>query len=96
VSVVDLEPPLAGYYISKTERVCYLPVIESLEEGQGHVGRLLERLQAEHDVVVISTVMSDRLRGMLERRDYRRETHFAAGFDDYVHCYVWRRPEELA
>lgn len=91
---VDLPAPLVGYSISRTERVAYLPVVMSTEMGRGHVSRLLDRLTAAHDVVVVPCVMSRRLAQMLERRGFHRELHYVAYLDTYdPDVWVWRRPE---
>ena len=89
-----LPAPLVGYSISRPERVAYLPVVMSTEKGRGHVSRLLDRLTAEHDVVVVPCVMSRRLAQMLERRGFHRELHYVAYLETYdPDVWVWRRPE---
>ncbi len=92
----DLESPLNGYYISRTERVAYLPVVISTEPGNGHVGRFVDQLKADHDVVVVPCVMNGRLAEMLERRGFHRETHYVAYLNEHdPDVWVWRRPEEI-
>lgn len=94
MSVIDLKPPLRGYFVSHVERVAYLPAILSDEEGQGHAGRLLLELQDSHDVVVVPSVVSERLAGMLGRRGYHVELHYAVSMCEHVECWVWRRSTE--
>lgn len=87
-----LEAPLIGTLIERTERVAYLCDIVSGDEGKGHVGRLIDRLKTEYDVLVAPNVISARLEGILERRGFEMEIHFAREpFDSHVHCVVWRR-----
>lgn len=90
MSAVDLAPPLSGYTISKTERVVYLPAVMSEDEGKGNVGLLLLSLQETHDVVIVPGVVSERLLGMLQRRGYHAEMHYAKEMDESVECWVWR------
>ena len=89
----NLPEGLNGYVIHKTERVAYLPVVANPNEGNGAVGRLLDSLKADHDVVVVSTVTSERLQGMLERRGFCPEVHCSAYMDEPVECMVWRQIE---
>ena len=92
----DLPGPLAGYKVSRSERIAYLPVVMSLEPGHGHVSALLRQLQSEHDQVVVPCVMSRRLVQMLQRRGFHRESHWVdmvGEYDDNV--WVWRRPEDV-
>lgn len=95
-AAIDLVPPLDGYYISRAERVAYLPVVMSRAPGQGHVGRLIDRLVADHDVVVVPCVLDLRLVGMLQQRGLHRETHFVAYLDSPdPDTWVWRRQERM-
>lgn len=94
MTLTDLEAPLSGYVIERTDRVAYLPAIISAEPGAGHVRDLLATLVATHDVVVVPCVVSERLRGMLERRDFHPETHYAQEIGEHVDCWVWRKAHE--
>lgn len=47
----------------------YIPVINAIRPGSGEVGRFLDSLPRDRRVV-FPTVLSERLRGMLERRGF--------------------------
>lgn len=81
--------------ILREERTAYLPVVLNPNEGDGSVGKLLDSLKQEHDVIVVSTVSSARLMGMLVRRDFHPERHFAQEMDEFVDTMVWRRGDAL-
>lgn len=61
-----LTSKIHGYAIEKDGKIL-IPLIWSLEEGQGHVGRFLDSLSPR---CVIPNVTSERLRGMLDRRGW--------------------------
>lgn len=91
MTVIDLKPPLRGYMTTETLKVAYLPAVMSDEQGAGHVGRLLLELQDAYDVVIVPGIVSDRLRGMVQRRGYHPETHYSREMDEYVECWVYRK-----
>lgn len=88
---VDLVPPLSGYVCTEEISRVYLPAIFSLEPGRGHVGRYLKVLQETFDEVVVPGVVSPKLAGMLERRGYMVERHWAPELSEHVDCFVWRK-----
>lgn len=64
----------------------FVPVIQALNEGNGDVGRFLDRLPAN---VVIPNVTSSRLAGMLKRRGWKPKTEY----EDGEPCDVWSRTD---
>ncbi len=89
--VVEFDAPLSGYMVAETIHRAYLPAILNREQGNGAVGRLLADLQERYDEVIVPEVLSERLAGMLHRRGYQREIHWAPEHGDHVECYVFRR-----
>jgi hypothetical protein len=89
----DLEAPLAGYVVEETVREIYVPVISSFgHEGEGHVGRFFDDLKKKFDRIIVPTVMSLRLEGILKRRDFHYEWHREPTFGTPIECMVWRKP----
>ncbi len=68
----------------------YIPMIIAEREGAGDVGRYLDSLPKDRRVV-FPTVISARLRGMLERRGFRQSTEWAPEFEEHVEIHE-RRP----
>jgi hypothetical protein len=62
----QLAPGVRGFSFHKRDRIIILLIV-SENEGSGDVGRFLDQLSPR---CVIMCVTSDRLRGMLERRDF--------------------------
>lgn len=62
----QLAPGVRGFTFEK-EGILFIPLIVAEKEGNGDVGRFLDRLSMR---CLIMEVTSDRLRGMLERRGY--------------------------
>jgi len=88
---LDFEEPLQGYYVTDVQRVVFMPVISSLDPGKGLVGAQIDKFKEDYDVVVVPTVMSEKLEGMLLRRDFHPETQWSRAMQEHVHCFVWRR-----
>jgi hypothetical protein len=86
-----LAPGVIGYAMDERERGLYVPIIHSIDEGHGNVGRFLDALK-ERPLVKIPNVMSAVLRGMLERRGFVVEREYAKEFDTSVDVWVWRKP----
>src|ERR1700734_973626 len=101
MNLVYFEPPLSesgspldfnslltskihGYAIEENGLI-YIPLMMSLEEGKGHVGRFLDSLSPR---CVIPNVTSARLRGMLERRGWT--TYTESG--NQGACEIYRHP----
>lgn len=63
-----MAPGVAGTMRDEAEQLTISMVI-ALEEGSGDVGRFLDTLPADRKVRV-TTVVSDRLAGMLQRRGF--------------------------
>ena len=61
-----LTSKIHGYAVESNGKIL-IPLIESLEPGQGNVGRFLDSLSPRCE---IPTVMNAKLRGMLERRGW--------------------------
>lgn len=91
MKTVDLAPPLQGYICYEEISRVYLPAIASLEPGKGHVGRYLSVLQDTYDEVIVPGVVSPKLAGMLMRRGYKIESHWAREIEEHVDCFVWRK-----
>lgn len=73
-----LAPGVRGYAIEGKDGPVYIPLVTAEKEGSGNVGRFLDSL----DPAVVwkfPSVISPRLRGMLERRGYQRKTETAPG-----------------
>ena len=65
---IELAPGVQGFaFRSKDGNLIVIPMIVAEHEGNGDVGRFLDRLSAR---CVIMAVTSKRLEGMLERRGY--------------------------
>ena len=78
---IELAPGVQGFaFRSKDGNLIFIPMIAAEHEGNGDVGRFLDRLSAR---CVIMAVTSKRLEGMLERRGYTM-----AEFDN---CDFWAR-----
>lgn len=90
MKTIDLAPPLIGYICTEEVSRVYLPAIYSMEPDKGNVGRYLTTLQETFDEVVVPAVISPKLAGMLERRGYKIEKHWASEISEHVDCYVWR------
>lgn len=82
--------PLIGTLIERTERVAYVCDIASRDPGKGHVGRYIDALKQEYDVVVCANVINDVMAGILARRGFQTEVHYAPPFGEHVPCWVWR------
>ena len=81
-SLAEIYPGVRGYAISHNGAI-YIPVIEG--DGTGKVGEMLDRLTPR---CRIASVVSARLRGMLERRGWAREWESTEDGD----VDVWRPP----
>lgn len=68
----------------------YIPMIIADREGSGDVGRYLDSLPKDRRLV-FPTVISARLRGMLERRGFRETTEWSPEFQEHVEIHE-RRP----
>jgi len=69
----ELAPGVMGYTVEMKE--LWVPFISATEEGSGSVGRYLDSLP-EDISIVIPTVISERLDGMLRRRGYVPELRY--------------------
>ena len=71
-----------GYAVQADDGAIWIPTITAEKEGDGRVDAFLDRLPRDR-AVVFPTVMSTRLRGMLQRR----------GFEHAIReeCDVWQR-----
>jgi hypothetical protein len=69
----------------------YVPFVMAASQGAGDVGRWLDGLPPDRRIVFPS-VLSARLRGMLQRRGYQQGTEFAPEFGEHVEIY-FRSPE---
>lgn len=65
----ELAPNVLGYTIDGDDDSLWIPVIQAADEGAGDVGRYLDTLPHDRRVVV-PTVLSSRLAGMLHRRGF--------------------------
>jgi hypothetical protein len=65
-ATIQLAPGVQGFAFHKNNLII-IPMILAEHEGNGDVGRMLDRLSAR---CVIMAVTSKRLEGMLERRGY--------------------------
>ena len=74
----EIAPGVRGYAI-EADGWIWIPLVRAEHEGDGSVGRFLDSLTAR---CIFPTVVSARLRGMLERRGYRE-----VGIDDYQ-CFI--------
>ncbi len=69
-----------------TPKGIYIPIISAERPGCGDVARYLDALPADRRVV-FPTVVSARLRAMLERRGFRPSTEWAEEFQQHVDIY---------
>jgi CRISPR/Cas system CMR subunit Cmr4 (Cas7 group RAMP superfamily) len=86
----EIAPGVVGY-TTETEEALYIPLIYSLEEGQGHVGRFLDALPRDRTVRV-PTVLSSRLAGALSRRGFRPVREWDDRAKEWIE--VWERLAE--
>jgi hypothetical protein len=77
----ELTSKIHGYAVEQ-DGLIYIPLIASLDEGKGNVGRFLDSLSPR---CVIPNVTSGRLRGMLIRRGW---TPYHDG-----QCEIFRRTD---
>jgi hypothetical protein len=77
-----LAPGVRGYSV-ETSRGLYIPVIISVDESKGNVGRYLDSLPTDRRVVV-PNVMNSLLAEMLERRGFTRAREFSKEFDEWM------------
>lgn len=82
----ELAPGVRGYAI-EADGLIWIPAIHAEREGAGDVGRFLDSLPSH---CVIPTVISPRLRGMLERRGFKERLHEDP---DFGPVEVWQREE---
>ena len=83
--------PLLGSLIERTERVAYICDIISGDPGKGHVGAYIDSLKGEFDVVVCANIISEVMYGILARRGFQPEVHYAGEpFNEHVQALVWR------
>jgi len=73
-----------------TPRGIYIPMIIAEREGAGDVARYLDALPKDRRVV-FPTVISARLRGMLERRGFRESHEWAPEFQEHVEIHERQR-----
>lgn len=87
MKVLDLlAPGVLGYSVEE-DGALYIPVIMAEKEGSGDVGRFLDGLPRDKTIKVPG-VASERLRGMLERRDFRSTSEWAEEFGERVEVFV--------
>lgn len=80
-----LAPGVFGYAIKSGNKI-YIPDIHAEKEGNGDVGRMLDRL---HPSCVIANVVSRRLRGMLEGRGWKVTLENVPEEQGGGSCDVW-------
>lgn len=82
----ELAPGVWGYRCDTPEGI-YFPVINAARPGSGDVARFLDSLPRDRRVV-FPTVLSDRLRGMLERRGFEVSVEWSDEFGADVEIMV--------
>ena len=85
-----LAPGVIGYSV-ETEKGLYIPMISAVSEGSGEVGTFLDSLPVDRRVV-FSSVLSARLKGMLERRGFVAGTEYSEEAKDVFDIMV-REPK---
>lgn len=67
--VVERQVPVVGRDLKGLDRYTFVNIVVAEREGNGDVGRWLDSLPRDH-VVIVTSVISERLKGMLERRGF--------------------------
>ena len=85
----ELAPGIRGYTIEIGNDV-YVPFVESLEPGKGHFRAYLDTLKAMGRTIKFPTVISVRLRNILEVAGFELIWEWSKDFQELVD--VWRWP----
>jgi hypothetical protein len=90
----EIAPGVRGY-TQEVDGELWVPVIHAERPGNGAVGRFLDRLPTDRTIVV-PTVLSARLAGMLVRRGFRVEYRLCSmdGQEEGLETFVRRAKEE--
>lgn len=86
----ELAPGVFGYAI-EVDGAIYIPLVESVEKGEGNVGRFLDGLD-KSKVWKFPNVISSKLAGMLQRRGFKPVREWAEDMGEHV--IVWVSPKE--
>jgi hypothetical protein len=93
-TVEEISRASGGYACEDETGAVYIPLVWMREPGRGNGGRFLDALPRDR-TIKFPTVMSARLREMLERRGYEPVIEWSPEIEEYVEVYV-REPSASA
>lgn len=85
----DLAPGVRGYTM-EVDGALYVPLVMSTKPNSGLVGDYIDGLKLKNKVIRFPSVVSETLRGMLLRRDFKETTEFSKEMNCDVEIYEWR------
>jgi len=90
--MVPLAYPLVGY-LSLNEQECYVSAVMSLKPSQGHVRRLLERLQEMFPSVKIPNPIHPAMVHLAESLGFTRTREYWELANEWIDVWVWEARE---
>lgn len=80
---------VSGHLVEEPNNSVCIPAFYALVAGKGHTGRFIDELKAKYRVVRFPSIINPVLKGMLERRGFKKKRQYVDVLKEKTEVYVW-------